>query len=318
MDCVNHPGTNAEAYCQNCGKPMCATCVRRGPSGEVMCDPCWTTWQNARAPYPAPGAPIGMGRCPSPVLAALLGFIPGVGAMFNGQFAKGFLHVIIFAVLVSMSHIFDAFGIVVAAWVFYQVFDAFQTAKAKCEGQPLPDPLGMNELLSWFGHEFRQSQGMPPAARPSGYTPPPPPAGPAQGQTANPYQSGYQPPPFYGAPPAAGFAPGYPPPPPAAESSTPVPPLPPVPPVYWRRREPVAAIILIALGVLFLLGQFSFHALHYAWPILLIGLGIWLVIRRMNEARYVAPPPPTPDTQPSATPADEQRSSNEDSQGGMQ
>ena len=322
MDCVNHPGMNAAAYCQNCGKAMCTTCTRRDPSGQVMCEPCWNTWQAARAPYQAPVGPVGY-RCPSPVLAAILGFIPGVGAMFNGQFIKGFVHVIIFAVLVSMSHVFDAFGVVVAAWVFYQVFDAFQTAKAKCEGQPLPDPLGMNELVNWLGHEFRRSQGMPPAPPPAGYTPPA--AGPAQAQNIDPYQSGYQPPPFTpysGAPPASGFVPGnYPPPPaqgfsPAVPPMPGVPPVPPVPPVYWRRREPVAAIILIAVGVLFLLGQFSWSLMHYAWPVLLIGLGGWLVVRRMRDTPPYSPAPPNTDMHMSTPVNQEPHSSDEDLQGG--
>ena len=34
-----------------------------------------------------------------------------------------------------------------------------------------------------------------------------------------------------------------------------IPPVPPVPPIYWRRKEPIGAIVLIALGLLFLLGQ---------------------------------------------------------------
>lgn len=170
MDCVNHPGMNAEAYCQNCGKAMCATCVRREPTGEVMCEPCWTAWQAARAPFAAPYPPVR--RCPSPVLAAVLGFIPGVGAMFNGQFVKGFLHVIVFAVLVSMTDVSSIFGLLIAAWIFYQVFDAFNTARAICEGQPLPDPLGLNELVNTLGREYRRSQSAPPPP-PASYAPRP-------------------------------------------------------------------------------------------------------------------------------------------------
>jgi hypothetical protein len=233
--------------------------------------------------------------------------------MFNGQFLKGFAHVVIFAVLVSMSHVYDVFGVLVAAWVFYQVFDAYNTARAKCEGQPLPDPLGIDELLSWFGHEHRRSQNMPPVP-----PPPPPAAGPAQG--ANPYQSGYQPPPFtqYGAPPsAAGFVPGagaYPP-PPGPGFAPPVPPMPAVPPVHWRRREPIAAIILIAMGVLFLVGEFSGHIMRYAWPVVLIALGVWLVVRRMQDTP-VAAPPASPMAEPPGAPVQEQHSSDEDLQGG--
>jgi len=63
--------------------------------------------------------------------------------------------------------------------------------------------------------------------------------------------------------------------------------MPPFPPVHWRRREPVGAVILIALGVLFLLGQFdwfSWHMFRYFWPLLLIGLGVWLIVRRLQDS----------------------------------
>jgi hypothetical protein len=63
----------------------------------------------------------------------------------------------------------------------------------------------------------------------------------------------------------------------------PIPPVPPVPPAYWRRKEPIGAIVLIALGLLFLLGQldiFNGRLFEFAWPVMLIGLGVWLVIRR--------------------------------------
>ena len=43
---------------------------------------------------------------PNPAAAAVLGLIPGVGAMYNGQFFKGLIHVVIFAVLVSITRIF--------------------------------------------------------------------------------------------------------------------------------------------------------------------------------------------------------------------
>ena len=95
----------------------------------------------------APGTSAGLtGLHAHPVLAGLLGFIPGVGAMYNGQFVKALAHVLIFAVFVSLSDKSVVFGLLVAAWVFYQVFDAAQTAKARRDGLPLPNPFGLNDL----------------------------------------------------------------------------------------------------------------------------------------------------------------------------
>ena len=46
--------------------------------------------------------------------------------------------------------------------------------------------------------------------------------------------------------------------------------------------------MLIGLGLLFLLGQldlFSGRLMEFTWPLLLIGLGVWLVVRRLGESQ---------------------------------
>jgi hypothetical protein len=83
--------------------------------------------------------------------------------------------------------------------------------------------------------------------------------------------------------------------------------------MHWRRREPVGAVILIALGVLFLLGQFdwfSWHIFQYFWPLLLIGLGVWLIVRRMQCAQGL--PPGSPQSGPQGN---SQTGPRDDSQG---
>jgi hypothetical protein len=58
-------------------------------------------------------------------------------------------------------------------------------------------------------------------------------------------------------------------------------------------------VILIALGVMFLLGQFnwfSWRLYEYLWPLLLIGLGVWMIARRMRDAQ--ARPPAMPRNEP--------------------
>jgi hypothetical protein len=320
MDCVNHSGVNATAYCQSCGKALCQACVRKGSGGQIFCEPCWMSWQSAQQPYVPP--PIGG---PSPGLAALLGFIPGVGAMYNGQFIKGMVHVVIFAVLVSAAHVYGVFGLFVAAWIFYQVFEAYQTAKARRDGDPLPDPLGLNEVSSWFSTGARPPQGPPqspqqgPGTGPAGVNPAADQAasqssyGASYGaQSQAPYQAPNQS--TYGGP---GYgSPGVPPIPPIP----PIPPMPPFPPMYWRRREPVGAVILIALGVLFLLGQFdwfSWHWFHFSWPMLLIGLGIWLIVRRLQYSQGM--PPVDPRSGPQNGPQGNSQAGPQDhSQGGQQ
>jgi hypothetical protein len=70
--------------------------------------------------------------------------------MYNGQLFKGLIHVVVFAVLVSITDRYTIFLIFVFAWCFYQSFEAFHTAKARRDGLPIPDPFGLNELGSWI------------------------------------------------------------------------------------------------------------------------------------------------------------------------
>jgi len=117
MDCVNHSGVSATAFCQNCGKAICSTCVRNAPGGQIFCEPCWMVWHGGQQPFVAPP------RSAQSWAAAFLGLIPGVGAMYNGQFVKGLIHVMIFAVLVSAAHVYGIFGLFIAGWIFYQAFE---------------------------------------------------------------------------------------------------------------------------------------------------------------------------------------------------
>jgi TM2 domain-containing membrane protein YozV len=216
-------------------------------------------WQSYQQPFVAPHS-----GGPHPALAAFLGLFPGVGAMYNGQFVKGFIHVAIFAVLVAISNHYDVAGIIVAAWIIYMSFEAYHTAKAMRDGQPLPDPLGLNEAGYWLNPGARPRPADLSGAAPT--QPGPTAQGPAwQSPYAGQYQS-----PYSSVPPIP-----------------PIPPIPPVPPICWRRREPIGALILIALGTLFLLDQFDIFSgrlFNYAWPVMLIALGAWLIVRRFTES----------------------------------
>ncbi|HTV81160.1 MAG TPA: hypothetical protein VME18_00810 [Acidobacteriaceae bacterium] len=342
MNCVNHPDAAVAAYCQNCGKGLCSACART-VQDSVFCEPCLA----ARIPA-APGVPPpSMG--PSPGLATLLGFIPGVGAMYNGQYIKALVHVIVFVVLVGLSGHIWFFGLLVAFWVLYQVFDAHQTAKARLDGLPLPDPFGLNELGNTLGAQAAH-RGVPPAGVPPVTPPgaagaaPPPYSGDLAGQfgrqaeafgrqveqrakvwgqqaeqwgehlrqriveesSRTAYPPPPPPPPGWGAaPPASGFVSGAgygPPPPPPGAWTGPVPP--PVPPemeLERARREPIGAIILILLGMLFLLntlGFFSFGWINHGWPWVIVAIAVWLLVRGGGAWFRPAVPMPPPDVTP--------------------
>src|SRR5271156_5477393 len=167
MNCANHPDREHSAFCQNCGKPLCQECTRVVGSA-VFCEPCLAaklagsgataagsytySGTDANVNYAVPGsAPPSLPGEPNPGLAALLGFIPGVGAMYNGQYAKGVVHLVVFAIPVSLSHENGLFGLFVMGWVIYQVIEAHHTARARRDCTPLPNPFGLNDLGERLG-----------------------------------------------------------------------------------------------------------------------------------------------------------------------
>jgi hypothetical protein len=86
------------------------------------------------------------------VIALILGFIPGVGAICNGQYAKGLIHAVIFGLLVSaeasthMAPVNIICGIMIAAWVFYMAFEAFHTALRRRRGLPVEEFSSIFEI----------------------------------------------------------------------------------------------------------------------------------------------------------------------------
>lgn len=100
----------------------------------------------AQSPYTAPAytgpsspPPIGNPDV-SPGLAFLLGCIPGVGAIYNGQYAKGLIHVVIVGMMISllssgsMSGLEPLMGLMIAAFWAYMCFEAYHTARQRRMG----------------------------------------------------------------------------------------------------------------------------------------------------------------------------------------
>jgi TM2 domain-containing membrane protein YozV len=96
----------------------------------------------------------------SPGLAFVLGLIPGVGAIYNSQYAKGVIHVVILGTLISITSSGGAhgleplFGMLIGIWYFYMPFEAYHTARKRQLGEQ-PD-----EFSSIFPLRARRS-GVP-------------------------------------------------------------------------------------------------------------------------------------------------------------
>ncbi|OGD18054.1 MAG: hypothetical protein A2V76_03850 [Candidatus Aminicenantes bacterium RBG_16_63_14] len=93
----------------------------------------------------------------SPGFAGVLGIFPfGAGALYNGQYTKALLHLIIFAGLVHMQGRGGGqpfIGLLLAGFIVYQFFDNIQSARAINAGSAGQSPAaavdqGLPELAS--------------------------------------------------------------------------------------------------------------------------------------------------------------------------
>ena len=148
MNCFYHAEAPNVAFCIHCGKALCNQCVRN-VRGSVYCEPCLGDFVEGKASSASSSGPkheaasvVGT----NPGAAFALGLIPGVGAIYNGEFLKAAVHILIFGTLVSLADATDAalFGLASAAFYFYMPFEAYYTAKKrmlKKQGLALETPI---------------------------------------------------------------------------------------------------------------------------------------------------------------------------------
>jgi len=145
----------AAAYCRTCGKALCEDC-KRDVMGAIYCEPCIAArLQSNVAP---PGARVMPPPPPGQVLPAprLQAFWPHsrCSAMYNGQFVKAFVHVVIFVMLIFAlnSNLQEGveviFALLTAFFPIYMAFEAYKTAQAKQFGLPAPDPSVWTRCLA--------------------------------------------------------------------------------------------------------------------------------------------------------------------------
>ena len=146
MNCAFHADVQNSAFCIRCGRPLCTQCTRN-IRGSVYCEPCLadvvegTASRSASAPKP----PIDMAPT-NPGAAFALGLIPGVGAIYNGEFIKAAIHILIFGLLVTLADMQGAevFGFLAFGFYWYMPFEAYYSAKKRklrAEGIELDSPI---------------------------------------------------------------------------------------------------------------------------------------------------------------------------------
>ena len=192
MKCAVHSEVDATGYCRNCGKPLCAEC-ERNVRGALYCEDCLVSALTGNAP-----AAVQPSRS-NPGAAAAIGIIPGLGAVYNGDYTRALVLLSIWAGLLAVG-LTDSFGDVSpVVWIAFGLFPIYTS------------------LDSYRGAQARQLA-------------------------------------------AAGDG--------SAVAVT---------------QRPVGAIVLIVLGALALLGNLGWIQGQWVtrgWPVVLIGIGIWLYVKR--------------------------------------
>ena len=149
MNCATHPELIAVTNCEACLNPFCQQCLMK--IGEhTYCHSC--SRQKADE-----GSPMKAEENFSPSAAFWLGLIPGVGAIYNGEYFKAFVNVMIFGFLISLgkNEGIEGFNtllhLMTAAFFFYMPLEAYHTARRRLlEARGIPVEPVRNEASQGF------------------------------------------------------------------------------------------------------------------------------------------------------------------------
>lgn len=162
MNCFYHAEAPNVAFCIHCGRALCNECIRN-VRGSVYCEQCLGDLVEGKAPPSSSGSSSGSTGAnykrdtvvgTNPGAAFALGLIPGVGAIYNGEFVKAAVHILIFGTIISLGDATGAalFGLLAAGFYFYMPFEAYYTAKKRMlgvQGITLETPI--DRLQQQFG-----------------------------------------------------------------------------------------------------------------------------------------------------------------------
>jgi hypothetical protein len=135
MKCSYHPEVDSKEFCSTCSRALCAECSHR-IKGKVYCQDCLvrgTEWAAAVKGLHIP--------TDAPKRAAFLAMIPGMGAVYNGEYRKALTQFAIFAGLVIMSdQVHGVFGFGAAVFLIFTMFDSYRIAETHLRTRMEPKP----------------------------------------------------------------------------------------------------------------------------------------------------------------------------------
>jgi hypothetical protein len=162
MNCANHADIENTAFCIKCGKPLCVQCARPVQS-SIYCENCLADSVGAKAAGRSESDPsratTQKAGGTSPEAAFILGLIPAVGAIYNAEFFKAAIHLVIFGFLVTLADHTHGPGsglvhLMAFGFYAYMPFEAFYTAKKRklaLQGIELETPFdSLNEQMGEF------------------------------------------------------------------------------------------------------------------------------------------------------------------------
>ncbi len=141
MKCAYHPVNVASARCSACQRPLCSACDHR-IKGYPYCQDCIVAGIETLRRGGGGHRLHHQSEEKSPLLALLLGVVPGLGAAYNGQNIKALMHFVAVLGLWALADIFGmplelTFGLGAVAFHLYTIYDASHSAQRQRRGEDL-------------------------------------------------------------------------------------------------------------------------------------------------------------------------------------
>ncbi|MBI1746500.1 MAG: hypothetical protein HYR55_07920 [Acidobacteria bacterium] len=123
MKCAYHTTTDSVQLCLACNRPLCPACAHQ-VRGSAYCEECLVhgaEW----------AATVRHLRVPKAVAnrAALLAIIPGMGAVYNNQYFKALVYLVIFFALCLAADIHGIFVFAALSFYAFMMVDSYRTAE---------------------------------------------------------------------------------------------------------------------------------------------------------------------------------------------
>jgi len=130
MKCSYHPAADSQDFCSTCSKALCGECSHQ-IKAKIYCQDCLVRGAEWAASVKDLHIPVD-----SPKRAAVCSLIPGMGAVYNGEYMKAITYFAVFAALVIMADdIHGVFALGAVAFVVFTMFDSYRTAQIKARAR---------------------------------------------------------------------------------------------------------------------------------------------------------------------------------------